>query len=92
MIFLVGVGSLVCWKLWEHWRGGDDGRTPVEDIHSSPPDSPSKKPSACDRVKGLITSLLTEDLLQDVEDLQDEDPAFIQVSLYPLVHLCVKFF
>ncbi|CAL4079103.1 unnamed protein product, partial [Meganyctiphanes norvegica] len=22
VIFLVGVGSLVCWKLWEHWRSG----------------------------------------------------------------------
>ncbi|XP_066982067.1 uncharacterized protein [Macrobrachium rosenbergii] len=67
VIFLVGVGSLVCWKLWEHWRkGGSSAATPTPT--STPP---SRRP------RGILASLLEEDLVQDLDDIEDEDPAFI---------------
>lgn len=67
VIFLVGVGSLVCWKLWEHWRkGGSSTATPTPS-----PSPPSRRP------RGILASLLEEDLVQDLEDFEDEDPAFI---------------
>nr|XP_027208076.1 uncharacterized protein LOC113801847 [Penaeus vannamei] len=71
VIFLVGVGSLVCWKLWEHWRSGGGGP-------SSPPPSPTHSPSPPQRrPRGILASLLEDDLVQDFEDLDDEDPALI---------------
>ncbi|XP_069997788.1 uncharacterized protein [Penaeus vannamei] len=72
VIFLVGVGSLVCWKLWEHWRSGGGGGP------SSPPPSPTHSPSPPQRrPRGILASLLEDDLVQDFEDLDDEDPALI---------------
>ncbi|KAK7066143.1 hypothetical protein SK128_017683, partial [Halocaridina rubra] len=69
VIFLVGVGSLVCWKLWEHWRnGGSSTTSPTPNPESTPP---SRRP------RGILASLLEEDLVQDLEDLEDEDPALI---------------
>ncbi|XP_066982040.1 uncharacterized protein [Macrobrachium rosenbergii] len=69
VIFLVGVGSLVCWKLWEHWRkGGSSAATPTPT--STPP---SRRP------RGILASLLEEDLVQDLDDIEDEDPAFIHI-------------
>ncbi|XP_042216421.1 uncharacterized protein LOC121862318 isoform X3 [Homarus americanus] len=70
VIFLVGVGSLVCWKLWEHWRNGADGS-------STPPPTPTASPPAR-RPRGILASLLEEDLVQDPDEYEDEDPAFIQ--------------
>nr|XP_045610164.1 uncharacterized protein LOC123765545 isoform X4 [Procambarus clarkii] len=73
VIFLVGVGSLVCWKLWEHWRKGAGGPT-------TPPPTPTATPPAR-RPRGILASLLEEDLVQDPDDFEDEDPAFIQLIL-----------
>lgn len=70
VIFLVGVGSLVCWKLWEHWRAGSPGIAPP-----TPSTSPAPR-----RPGGLLASLLEEDLVQNLDDYDDEDPAFIHVS------------
>ncbi|XP_047500123.1 uncharacterized protein LOC125046403 isoform X5 [Penaeus chinensis] len=70
VIFLVGVGSLVCWKLWEHWRSGGGP--------SSPPPSPTHSPSPPQRrPRSILASLLEDDLVQDFEDFDDEDPALI---------------
>ncbi|XP_045120340.1 uncharacterized protein LOC123509836 isoform X4 [Portunus trituberculatus] len=69
VIFLVGVGSLVCWKLWEHWRSG--AGTPSV-APPTPPTSPAQR-----RPRGLLASLLEEDLVQDSDEIDDEDPAFI---------------
>ena len=82
VIFLVGVGSLVCWKLWDHWRGGDQD-TPSGDpsLNPSPPTTPSKGASTRERARGLLASLLAEDLVQDTGDFQDDDPALIQASI-----------
>ena len=73
VIFLVGVGSLVCWKLWEHWRNGADTPSvePPTPPHTSPPPQ---------RPRGILASLLEEDLVQDSDEYDDEDPAFIHVS------------
>lgn len=76
VIFLVGVGSLVCWKLWEHWRSGAGSP-------SIAPPTPSNSP-APRRPRGLLASLLEEDLVQDLDDYDDEDPAFIHVSICSL--------
>lgn len=73
VIFLVGVGSLVCWKLWEHWRSGAGSP-------SIAPPTPSTSP-APRRPRGLLATLLEEDLVQDLDDYDDEDPAFIHVSI-----------
>lgn len=72
VIFLVGVGSLVCWKLWEHWRSGADSPRVA-------PPTPSTSPEPR-RPRGLLASLLEEDLVQDLDEYDDEDPAFIHVS------------
>ncbi|XP_042862987.1 uncharacterized protein LOC122247622 isoform X6 [Penaeus japonicus] len=70
VIFLVGVGSLVCWKLWEHWRSGGGP--------SSPPPSPTHSPTPPQRrPRSILASLLEDDLVQDFEDFDDEDPALI---------------
>ncbi|XP_071512736.1 uncharacterized protein [Panulirus ornatus] len=67
VIFLVGVGSLVCWKLWEHWRNnGSSGASPTPG-----PSPPTQRP------RGILASLLEEDLIQDPDEYEDEDPAFI---------------
>lgn len=79
VIFLVGVGSLVCWKLWEHWRSGAGSP-------SIAPPTPSTSP-APRRPRGLLASLLEEDLVQDLDEYDDEDPAFIHVSIYLLLFL-----
>ncbi|XP_045120344.1 uncharacterized protein LOC123509836 isoform X8 [Portunus trituberculatus] len=73
VIFLVGVGSLVCWKLWEHWRSG--AGTPSV-APPTPPTSPAQR-----RPRGLLASLLEEDLVQDSDEIDDEDPAFIHLLL-----------
>ncbi|XP_069945000.1 uncharacterized protein [Cherax quadricarinatus] len=72
VIFLVGVGSLVCWKLWEHWRHGGSGEPPTTPTRTPKPTPPTRRP------RGILASLLEEDLVQDPDEFDDEDPAFIQ--------------
>ncbi|XP_076045085.1 uncharacterized protein LOC143027610 isoform X2 [Oratosquilla oratoria] len=70
VIFLVGVGSLVCWKLFEHWKGDADPPAPPP----STPSSTSKRPRS-----GILASILEEEtLVQDIDELEDEDPAYIE--------------
>ncbi|XP_045589736.2 uncharacterized protein [Procambarus clarkii] len=75
IIILVGVGSFICWKLWKHWRKEVGGPT-------TPPPTPTATPPAR-RPQGILTSLPEEYLVQDPNEFEDEDPAFIQDDTMP---------
>lgn len=84
VVLLVGVGSLVCWRLWAHWRYGVDegeegGAEPKP--QQSPTSSPIKAASRGSRRTGLLASLLEEELFQESEDMDEDDPALIQQLL-----------
>ncbi|KAF2368710.1 FAM105 [Trinorchestia longiramus] len=79
VVLLVGVGSLVCWRLWAHWRYRGDDDTSLDSPKSSPNTTP-KKADTSSRRFGLLASLLEEELVQEAgEEGEDEDPAFIQL-------------
>ncbi|XP_047739860.1 uncharacterized protein LOC108678441 isoform X3 [Hyalella azteca] len=80
VVLLVGVGSLVCWRLWTQWRYGDDEADGAVDSRGpSPKVTPRRSEAASSRRLGILASLLEEELVQeDGGGGDDEDPALIQ--------------
>ncbi|KAB7507241.1 hypothetical protein Anas_08104 [Armadillidium nasatum] len=83
VIFLVGVGSLVCWKIWDYINSSDaidpshGGDTQSSPSSKTPSGKKSSKSSARSP-KAFFASLLEEEFVHDFEEFEDEDPALIQ--------------
>ena len=85
VVLLVGAGSLLCWRLWTHWRGEEQG----DHLDRQTP-SPGRSPKVVSPVRGrrgLLAALLEEELMQDSEDGDEDDPALIQVGQGRAGHL-----